>query len=308
MKKKNNLFLRGVQGVKIEKAPPSEMPPFFWKVIHPLAATLISCLPSRIARALFLAGGSENSDTHVVAKNPTTHIAVETMYTYPHRRAAGKTSFSDDLWERYLYNAIDVRNRLRLVEQELQHLILLIAKQSIPVRPVRIVSVGCGSARAVIESIASLNGRVRVDLSLIDISRNALTFAEVLASQFGINPSTYRDFAQNIAKYSLNGRPHIVEMVGLLDYLADKETVSLVSEIFKNLVPGGYLVTCNIVSNFEQGFVTKGIGWKMIYRRPEELAQLLIEAGFPPSNIRLILTPLGIHCLAICQKKPEEVA
>jgi len=298
--KRNNLFL---QGVKIEKAPPSEMPPFFWKVLHPLVATFLSWLPPKIAQALFLAGGSENSDTHVVAKNPTTHIAVETMYTYPHRHAAGNTSFSDDLWERYLYNAIDVRNRLRLVEQELQHLILLIAKQSIPVR---VVSVGCGSARAVIESIASLNGRVRVDLSLIDISRNALTFAEILASQLGINPSTYRDFAQNIAKYSLN-RPHIVEMVGLLDYIANKEAVPLISEIFKTIVPGGYLVTCNIVPNLEQGFVTKGIRWKMIYRRPEQLAQLLIEAGFSPSNIRLIITPLGIHSLAICQK-PKEVA
>jgi len=301
MKKKNNFL----QGVKIEKDPnPSEMPPFRWKVIHPLAATFISCLPSRIAHALFLAGGSENSDTHVVARNPTTYIALERMYTYPRRYAAGETSLSDNLWERHLYNAIDVRNRLRLVEQELQHLILLIAKQSLPVR---VVSVGCGSARAVIESIASLNGRVRVDLSLIDISRNALIFAKVLASQFGINPSTYRDFAQNIAKYFLNGRPYIVEMVGLLDYLVDKEAVPLISEIFNTLVPGGYLVTCNIVPNLEQRFVTNGIGWKMIYRRPEQLAQLLIKAGFPPSNIRLILTPLGIHSLAICQK-PEEVA
>jgi SAM-dependent methyltransferase len=302
MRKKNSLFL---QGIKIERdRNPSEMPPFIWRVFHPLVATFLSWLPPRIAQALFLAGGDENSDRHVVARNPTTYIALETIYTFPIRYTAGKTSFPDNLWERYLYNAIDVRNRLRLVEQELQHLILLIAKQSIPVR---VISVGCGSARAVIESVASLKDRVRIDLTLIDISRDALNFAKTLASQFGVNPLTYRDFAQNIAKYSLNGRPHIVEMVGLLDYLANKWAVSLVNEILKTLIPGGYLLTCNIVPNLEQGFVTKGIRWKMIYRRPEQLAQLLIEAGFSPSNIRLILTPLRIHCLAICQK-PEEVA
>ncbi len=63
----------------------------------------------------------------------------------------------------------------------------------------------------------------------------------------------------------------------------------------------GQLITCNIVPNFESPFVTKGINWPLIYRRPEELARLLIKGGFQSEKIELKYEPFKIHCLAIAK-------
>ena len=91
-------------------------------------------------------------------------------------------------------------------------------------------------------------------------------------------------------------------MVGLLDYFDQEHAVEILKKIYKVLAPNGWLITCNIRPNLERPFLTKGVGWSMIYRTPQELAEIVVKAGFPASSLRIIYEPLKIHGLAIAQK------
>ena len=40
----------------------------------------------------------------------------------------------------------------------------------------------------------------------------------------------------------------------------------------------------------------------MIYRTPQELANIIIEGGFPSEGARIVYEPFKIHGIAIAQK------
>jgi len=149
-----------------------------------------------------------------------------------------------------------------------------------------------------------LNGFLPVQTKLIDMSRRALNSSRELADAVHRLDQIewHRDYAQNLERYCDGFQPDVVEMVGLLDYYPYEQAVDLVAKIYKVLAPGGWLITCNIRPNLEQPFVTKAINWPMIYRSPQELASILIEAGFPVEHLKVVYEPLKIHGLAIAQK------
>lgn len=260
---------------------------------------ILSVLPTFLARRIFLACSDEKSDTKIVHLHTGTHIALEVMYTYPDRKKKKQTTRLDDFWENFLLNAMAVRNRLVLVEKILLE---LIRKLNCP--EVVLASVGCGSARSVIEAVTSLNGKVAVNLIFVDPSKDALAYSKKLAESHGLdnNVRYIRGMASNLPNEPM---VDIIEMVGLLDYFLNPAAIKLLKTVRRALKPGGYLVTCNIIPNLEQPFVRKGINWEMTYRSPEQLTQILHESGFSPENINLIVEPLQIHCLAICRKSDD---
>jgi hypothetical protein len=95
-------------------------------------------------------------------------------------------------------------------------------------------------------------------------------------------------------------RPHIVEMVGFLDYRPRDKAIALVERIRK-LLNGGVFLTCNIRNNLERPLVDYCLMWKMVYRNPYEFSEIMIEAGFNPRSVRVVYEPFKIHGLAICQ-------
>lgn len=275
----------------------------------PLLAVL-NLLPAPLARRFFLAFGQSNSYRRELCRFVRTYRALEILYTYPMLRAQGKTCHLDDFWDWVLYNSRAVRNRLRLVVRELSNLLLALSSESPPRASLWLWSLGSGSARAVITTVAALNGRLPINIGLIDRSRSAINFSAELAKKFGLPPiATYRDDAENLAKYCKGERrPCLVEMVGLIDYFPDLYAIELIQEIYKILLPSGYLITCNIVPNTEMVFITKALGWRMIYRTPDDLGNLLVKGGFTHEDITLILEPLNVHCVAVCRKPPATIA
>ncbi len=262
---------------------------------------LINSLPTKIAQALFLAFSGGKGDPTMVFHNVTTWKALEILYTYPERRRKKEVNIASVFWQNFLDNARSIRNRLALVKKELAIAIQVSARDN---RTVHVLSIGSGSARSVLEAIASFNGDSRnIETMLIDINRTAIDFSKTLAEQLGINYTTRLtgNFFR-LERDAVNFHPEVIELVGLLDYLTEKQVVTLLNKSLKLLTPGGFLIGGNIVPNAETPFVTKGINWPMVYRSPGELADLLIEAGFPPQNIKIIQEPLGIHALAVAQK------
>ena len=205
----------------------------------------------------------------------------------------------DDFWIG-MVNAQAVRNRLKVVTIEIRRALVQFANEP----EVRIVSLACGSAEAVIKVVSHLKRQgVVVKVLLVDINPEALAYAERLAERHGVGDriQTLQANALKNLDFARDFKPHVVEMLGLLDYLPQKMAIRLSSQIRRSLVSGGLYLTCNIAPNFEQHFLKWVINWPMIYRSPQELADVIGRAGF--DDFRLIYEPLMIHGIVIAHKK-----
>jgi SAM-dependent methyltransferase len=279
-----------------------ETPGFLTKILRIPLIIVLNLLPKNLAQKVFLFQCEPNGNRRIIFDNIATYRALEVLYTFPERKAKKETTPFDNFWDRILNNVRAVRNRLRLVERLITDAIDEKIKEG--KQEIKLLSLGSGSARAVIESIAPFNGKVKLNVGLIDLSREAINFSRKLAKEHNLDGliTYHRDYAQNLEKYYKNADLDIIEMVGLLDYYPDLHAINLISKIYKVLSPGGWLITCNISPNFESPFITKGINWVLIYRTPEEITKILVKGGFSPSNINLVCEPLRIHTIAIAKK------
>ena len=97
-------------------------------------------------------------------------------------------------------------------------------------------------------------------------------------------------------------RPHIIEMVGFLDYMSKNKAIKLINRIKDYLPKGGIFLTCNINKNREKIFLDWVMLWPMIYRSESQFAELLLQGGFSPESIDILYEPFRIHGIGVCQK------
>lgn len=248
---------------------------------------------------------SKSQNASDVKKHKTTHKALELMYDFD-----GKLKFHNGfvnglftyIWF-HLRNPKAVRNRLKLVKKIIREIILTSKKTEL-----NIMSLGAGSARAILEVLAEIEKKginhPVVRAKFIDISETALNYSKELAEKLAIKSTLYwqLDKAQNLDNTSQNFRPDVIEMVGLLDYFNEEKALQLVKIIFEYLNDDGVLVSCNIMDNPEREFVNNVIDWRMIYRTEKDIESLIINSGFKAENASIIIEPLKIHCLFIAKK------
>jgi hypothetical protein len=224
--------------------------------------------------------------------------ALDIIYNHGFGQRNGLRGFVDDFWIGMM-NAQAVRNRLKLVKQEIRRAILQFSNH----REVRVLSLAAGSAQGVIEVMAELKERgVRVRALLLDIDQTALDYAKKLACVHGVADQIkiVKTSVAQVARVSRDFKPHIIEMLGLLDYIPKDKAIRFIRKIRESLEEKGIFLTCNIRRNPERHFLRWVINWSMIYRTPAELAEIVSEAGF--SDCRLVYEPLKIHGLVIVQK------
>jgi SAM-dependent methyltransferase len=225
--------------------------------------------------------------------------ALDIIYNHPFKRTYTLGNLVDEFWW-FSQNCQAVRNRFKLVKQEVKKAILHFGKDN---EEVRLVSLACGSAQAIIETVSELKIQgINVRVLLIDIEQEALDYAKGLAIKNNI--AGQFDFvkanAYQTAKILRRFKPHIVEMLGLLDYLPRENAIRLISTIRRSLVPGGIFLTCNIRQNSEQHFVRWVIDWDMVYRSPASLAEVIEKSGF--DAYRIVYEPLKIHGVVVAEK------
>ncbi|MAG44763.1 hypothetical protein CL633_02635 [bacterium] len=242
------------------------------------------------------------------------HLALEKIYTYSPDITKNKSWFDRKLTHILLnfLNAKAVRNRLKLVKKKLRQAILALDKKEIT-----IASLASGSARAVVEVLSELQNNgcsIKFTVILVDASKNAIKYSEKLAKEYGIENSVnwirvhgmLEDFIKNGNAYP----PDIVEMVGIMDYYGQNdnyyqlEALDVVSQIYNIMQERGYLITCNIRDNIERIFMVNILLWKMVYREPEDLAEIALASGFEAEDCEIIYEPLKIHGLLVCRKMP----
>ncbi|MEE8574701.1 MAG: hypothetical protein V3T30_04735 [Thermodesulfobacteriota bacterium] len=93
------------------------------------------------------------------------------------------------------------------------------------------------------------------------MSRNALDYSKALAEEKKVSGkiSWVRSDVRKLEKFCNDWHPHIVESVGLFDYLSDDEALNLIRKIHDTLVPGGTIIISNVNDNPERRFVRERI-------------------------------------------------
>ena len=248
-----------------------------------------------------------NSSAKKVIEKATTHDAIETLYKFGEPEKA--TTFLQKFFH-YIWFTTDnpkaVRNRLRLVTRELKTAIKNHLSEG---KDIKILSIAAGSARAIFDAISldELKDQKTIQVTFLDKNPKANEYSQHLAKERNYSENyKFRwivDTAGNFPEY-LNGenKPNIVEIVGLLDYFDNNAIGKLTRLVYNNLEPGGVFITSNIVDNKERKFITDVVGWKMIYKKPQDFFEIAKEAGFKPENMRILYEPFKIHFVMIAIK------
>jgi len=221
--------------------------------------------------------------------------SMELVYKYRFRRPTKKwndwlAARVSDFWQD-MRNCRALRNRLKIARQILHQSVAQFDKNS----EIRVISLACGSAEAVLEVIARYKkAGVLVKVILIDLDPASLEKAENNAKKLGVSDQVQivRDNALH-AKIFADFKPHIIEMFGLMEYLGDQSANCIFKDVHEILEEKGIFLTSCISPNMEEWFVKVVINWTMIYRAKEDLATLAEKAGF--TKCEVYVEPVGVH-------------
>ena len=248
-----------------------------------------------------------NESARMVIDNASNHRALEILYN--HGFSSQKTGFLQKFFLKIwfnLHNSKAVRNRLKLVEKEIKKAISEIDKRD---DDIRILSIASGSSRAIFESLSKVSDKNKFSITFLDKNPKALEYSKNL--QKIILPlrsenqkyNWVEDKANNFVNYfSEQNSLDLIEMVGLLDYFTDEEVLKIFKNIYNYLQKGGVMITANITDNKERPFITKVVGWPMVYREPTKMIKLAEDAGFGRDKIRAIYEPFKIHIVIVAKK------
>lgn len=236
------------------------------------------------------------SGCRAIRLGAATWRALDVIYNFTPRAVYGVGDVVDNFWIGMM-NAQAVRNRLKLAKQEVAEAIRAFASAH---SEVRILSLAAGSAQGVIEVLADFKHEgIFVRTLLVDIDPSALEYATRFAQGYEVadRVEIRTASAAFVSRLASSFQPHIIEMMGLLDYVEQHKAPKFLEKIRRALPEGGIFLTCNIHANREQKFLKQVIDWDMVYRTPGELASLLEQTGF--KKVRLVTETHGIHSIAV---------
>lgn len=204
-------------------------------------------------------------------------------------------------------NAQAVRNRLKISKMLIRAGLLRrreLTGRGTKRNPLQLVSLAAGSAQGVIEEVARLKWEdgIVVKVCLIDSDPAAESVVMEKAKLHKVTDRiTFIPEQANRFDRFVKSEIDMIEMLGLLDYLATPFAVRLCKKIRNNLPEFGYFLTCHIHENPEMEFLRYVIDWgikpHMHYRSKKELSEIMGRAGFP--TMSLYTEPHEIHSIAV---------
>lgn len=201
-------------------------------------------------------------------------------------------------WEGLL-NCKAVRNRYRLTKSNLASMLEFSGNGS------TILELAAGTAQAMLETMATLKARgIIVYATLVDTDQRSLEEARYLARFLGVEDQI-ETVVQDLIRYLRvnHNKKHfdVVEMVGIADYLDERQLAFVYHRSNEILKSGGKLITANITNNFEREFTHTVVNWpNMFYREMSHMDQVLRSAGFPMPHV--FKEPTGVYVIGVSEK------
>lgn len=275
-----------------------EINSFYRKLFNIFFVPVLNVLPVKSRKLI----SKSNKEVGEIVKNATNHKALEILYNNgkeSRKNLKGVVKKVTHLIWFNTNNSKAARNRLKIVKDELEK--ILIEKQG---QDIVFLSIAAGSARAIIEIVEKVKPTSKFEFNFLDKNPEAAVYSKEMVQNSDYirnNPNfTFNwitDTVNNFLDTQKDKKYTIIEMVGLMDYFNDEKALNIFSKIYKILEKDGVFLTANINSNSEKKFVTKAIGWPMIYRRAEELAILVHQAGFDHEKMDIYYEPHKIHSI-----------
>jgi SAM-dependent methyltransferase len=227
----------------------------------------------------------------------------------------------DDKSRAFFYHGLDaigIRTRAKIMSE--------ITARHLADRPAaRWISLACGGAVPVIDALKECDDINLVHLDLVDYSTEALDFASHLAdeeAQLQKIPSfnqeselrSYTTHELNlirglIASDSLveqfgESCSDVVDALGIFEYFSKKDSTNFLRNAYRLVREDGVLVIANMLADRPQlEFNRRGVGWPKLHpRSPEELAEIIVDAGIDPSKARIIIPEDSVYAVVEIQK------
>jgi SAM-dependent methyltransferase len=195
---------------------------------------------------------------------------------------------------------IGIRNRKKLVTKIISDLI----KSHCPSGCVVIVGVGAGPGTNIQEAILQSGvDKYQVAAYLIDTDSEAFDYGREAAKKRGLSEVVHfiQGDAREVRKHVPNISPHIVKMIGILEYLNDDQVLDLLKAMHPVLSPGGCVITHSLEDVYNaRPFLARAMNWHIYTRTPEHVSELLRRAGFP--EITAKAEPMGIYTILVGKK------
>ncbi|HUU99041.1 MAG TPA: class I SAM-dependent methyltransferase family protein, partial [Phycisphaerae bacterium] len=191
--------------------------------------------------------------------------------------------------------AIALRNRRRLGARILAGLI-----DTCDHNPAHVLCLGAGPGRTILEAMR--NCRREVHATLVDLSPTAFEHGRVLAAHAGLTDKVkYIVGDVRDLKKLVHERPHIVKMLGILEYLTDEQISDMIAAASAVMPGGSYIVYNNISkAHGSDRFLRRVFGLHMIHRSTAQLEGLMSAAGM--TDFVSIPEPLGVYHVVVARK------
>lgn len=193
--------------------------------------------------------------------------------------------------------AMGLRNRKKMVKGNLLRIFEERKGESIT-----IVGVGSGPAICMIEAIAA-SPWTQVKAVCVDHDDSAFGYGEELKEKYGLKERVTFLKGDAVEEMSrMKEEPDVIEGVGLIEYLQDRDLALLFDFAYKSLKPGGVLLVNSIQpSHGVHHFLQRIFGLNLIYRSEETLMRFMQKSGF--LSFRVEREPLGIYSLVMAEKQ-----
>jgi hypothetical protein len=208
--------------------------------------------------------------------------------------------FFDRLALRRTPMSLASRNRRKYVTATITRLIREFAAEG----PVSIVGVGAGPGLHVQNAIVGSGvDPQRVSAYLIDLDNDAFAYGSQNARRLGIERSLHflEGNACRIDEVLPHVAPQIVKIVGLAEYLSDRQLLELLRALARIMPPGGALVTHGLVDAWGNApFLVRVFNLRHQTRGGEKMSVMLRTAGF--EVVKTFVEPIGIFPILTARK------
>jgi len=237
--------------------------------------------------------------TQAITKAGSTH-AMESFYGREKEHKGLVKKIREYISHELISATKGTRNRLKIVEDALYEEIARHVERG---EALRILTCGGGTCRSFMNVLDRFVGKAkqpRLLIANIDLDPTAIAAGKQIAKEKGYDDHFAWHERSVLDLGSVPGMQevHIVEMIGLAEYLDDNTLTAVFAAIESVMARGGLFIVGNVRPTNEARFYKK-IGWPhMYYRTQAQLVRLLSSAGFQPRNVVVVAEPVGLHNIA----------
>jgi SAM-dependent methyltransferase len=171
--------------------------------------------------------------------------------------------------------------------------------------PLRWASLGGGTGQPLYDALRQLDSSIRgqSELVLVDMDGDVVDFAQKLYDEQKTALPAGKFIHDDIFRPTLFEEIHEgnlidgIDIMGIFEYLDDKQAVDLIKRCYENLSPNGVLIFSNMdVDRPDYEINQRVIGWpELCLRSAAEVMDLLNSVGLPKTNITHLQTDDAIN-------------